>query len=644
MDDMHDRRLSQGRKRSRQRGSLSTTLLLFILVVGVMVVSTATTLFQLNLRHEDDARDGARRLAESAARLMMARLLADPTLNAATCPTVEITLPSYAGSEGMAALDASAAARLEIPLSVNNLTGSGSLPGWGDTVVAAETANIVGVGRYRGHEQRIEAILHRPRFPYVVSSSVPIRASGLHVFGVSDPSVLQMGFASVPPELKVPGHVVTNASDRTGPSLQLLGSTTLIEGDAQSRGTLEIGSGAVVTGELRPRADLAPLPRIDVLNLDTARRPGVSVLDSGSLGATTLSGFNRRAGSLAISGGLTLDGAVLYVDGPVSIQGGLNGTGAVIANGRVRIQGGGALSGLTGTAVIAKDDISLEGSSQQRAEFRGLMYTEGSLACRHVNVAGSVVVNSQRSDGRVDLESAALAENAEAGVVTVPVVTNVPGPPGGLTPFPPTLHANLIADGDRYGFGVGPVMQTVRGTSDTAPVLFTANMNGPAEDFTTPPAGYPVTHPPTSAEPWYEIGVPNPMPADPISLGSIRVNNPDPGGECDDVGTSGDGWQRAFRGDFTDRESARAALVQVAEAWGSSDADAATDRFLDDAARYMVDTTPEIVRIWNQNSRSLAQRGGGPGGGTRTVTNWQLDLNQFFNVADRIRLLSWRQL
>ncbi|MBI3925222.1 MAG: hypothetical protein HY319_06750 [Armatimonadetes bacterium] len=636
-----------GNKRSAQRGTLITVLMVLILVFGVLVVSIAANLFQLSLRHQDDAREGARRLAESAVRVLIARLLQDPTLTPAACPSIELTLESYPGARGAAALDPNEASRLSVPLSVNNLTGSGNRPGWGDTVVKAESANVVGVGRYRGREQKIEAILHIPRFPYVVASSVPIRADRLHVFGVNEPSALSSGFGAVPPELKEPGHIATNAPDQTGPSLQLMGDTTIIEGDAQSRGSVEVGPGAVVMGELRPLAELAPLPQIDVRSLDTATRPGVSTLTGGALGATTLSGFNRRAGNLSIDGGLALNGGVLFVDGTVSIRGGLSGTGAVIATGPVRVEGGGSLSGLNGTAVIASGAIELQGSSSQQADFRGLLYTEGDLNCRYTNVAGSVVVNNPNPAGGVDLERSTLVESPALGLVTVPVVTTVPGPAGGLTPFPPTLHANLITSGDPYGFGVGAVTQTLSGTTQTAPVLFTANMNGPREDYSAPPAGFPVTHPPTAAEPWYEIGVPNPMPADPVNLGSIRVNNPDPAGECDSIDSNGVGWQNAFRGDFTDRDSARAALIQVAQDWGSSNATAATDQFLSDAAQWMIDEAPEIVRIWNENSRLLAQSTGssaGTGPGIRTVLIWQLDLSQFYNLSDRIRLLSWREL
>ncbi|MCE7870675.1 hypothetical protein DYH09_09885 [bacterium CPR1] len=636
------------RKQRARRGALITILACLLLLFTLMMVSSAAALFQQNLRHLDDARSGARRLAESAVQALIARLVHDPGLAPAACPVVDLTLTSYPGSRGLAALDAAESSRHGIPLSVNNLTGSGSLSGWGGTVVQPETANIVGVGRYRGREQRVEAVLHVPRFPYVVSSSVPVQADRLHVFGVRDPSALLGGFGAIPPEMKEPGHIATNAADQSGSALKLL-STTIIEGDAQSRGSVQVDPGATVTGSLRPQAELAPLPRIDIRSLDTATRPGVSTLSSASLGATTLSGFNRRAGDLAINGGLRLDGGVLFVEGGVTVQGGLSGTGALIASGPVAIEGGGSLSGMSGTAVVAGGPIRLQGSSGQQAEFRGLLYTEGDLDCRYTNVAGSVVVNNPNPSGVVSLHRSTLVQSPGLGVVTVPVATTVPVPAGGLTPMPPTLHANLTTMGDPYGFGVPPVNQTLRGTTDTAPTLFTANMNGPREDYSAPPPGFPVTHPPTAAEPWYEIGLPNPMPADPITLGSIRVNNPNPSGEIDRIDANGVGWQDSFVGDFTDRASARAALFQVAADWGSVNAAGSTDAFLDDAAQYMVDQAPEIVRVFNANSRLLGQAstGGGGGGSTtmvRTVVVWQLDLSRFYNLSDRIRLRSWREL
>ncbi|MGE0487705.1 MAG: hypothetical protein AB7S38_00675 [Vulcanimicrobiota bacterium] len=630
------------------RGTLSNVLVILVLVVGVLAVASAATLFQLGLTHQDNARDGARRLAESAVQATVARLLQDPLLDGSSLPSVEVSLPSYPGAIGAVALDSGEAGRLGVPLSVNNLNGGGDRPGWGSTVVRAQTANLVGVGRYRGREHKLEVILHVPRFPYVVSSSVSITGDKLHVFGVSDPTALNGGFA-VPPNQREPGHIVTNAPDQTEPSLKLIGGTsTIIEGDAQSRGTVDVAPGVEVRGEQRSMADLVPLPQIDIATLDTASRPGVSVISSGSLGATTLSGFHRRSGDLTISGGLALDGGIVYVDGGVTVDGGLSGSGAVIATGPVTVRGGGALTGSSGTAVVAGGNINLEGTSDvQEADFRGLLYTEGNLLARFTNVAGSVVVNNPNPNGSVKLEESTLVESADIGSISVPVTTMVPGPTGGLTPLPPTLHANLMTMGDPYGFGVAPITQDVGSTGSTAPVLFTANMNGPREDYSTPPNGYPVTHPPTAAEPWYEIGVPSPMPADPITLGSIRINNPNPAGPADTVDANGEGWQDAFLGDFTDRASARAALVSVANDWGSPNADAATDAFLDAAAQHVVDTAPEFVTTWNANSRALGEAvvsGTGTGPLVPMVIMWQLDLSQFYNLADRIRILSWRDL
>ncbi|MCA9793434.1 MAG: hypothetical protein KC910_16605 [Candidatus Eremiobacteraeota bacterium] len=622
--------------------------MILVLVVGVLVVASAATLFQLGLTHQDNARDGARRLAESAVQTAIARLLQDPTLDETTLPSLEVSLPSYPGATGAVALEAGEATRLGVPLSVNNLNGGGDRPGWGSTVVRAQTANLVGVGRYRGREHKIEVILHIPKFPYVVSSSVPIHGDKLHVFGVSNPAALSGGFSGVPPDQREPGHIVTNAPDQTNPSLELVGSSTVIEGDAQSRGTVDVAPEATVNGEQRSMADLVPMPQIDVTTLDTASRAGVSVISTGSLGATTLSGFHRRSGDLAVSGGLALDGGVVYVDGAVTIDGGLSGTGAVIATGPVTVRGGGALTGSSGTAVVAKGAITLEGtSSTQEADFRGLLYTEGNLLARYTNVAGSVVVNNPDPAGNVTLEESTLVESAEIGSISVPVSTMVPGPAGGLTPLPATLHANLISGGDPYGYGVAPVLQAVGSTGSTAPVLFTANMNGPREDYSTPPPGYPVTHPPTTAEPWYEIGVPSPMPADPISLGSIPINNPKSAGPAHTVAPDGRGGQNVFVGVFTDRASARAALVSVATDWGSANAAAATDAFLDAAAQYVVDTAPEFVNTWNANSRALGQAAvssTGTGPLVPMIVLWQLDLSQFYNMADRIRILSWRDL
>ena len=632
--------------------TLVNILFLTIALFGLLTLSSGTWIFQMSLSGKRVATEGARRLAEAACQAAVARLIKAPDT---TLAKLQSPLDSYPQGEALLAMDATEAAALQIPVSVNNLKSMGSKPGWGGTVVQPQTANLVGVGRYRGSEVKVEVVLHVPAYPYVIGSSVPLKAlDGLKVFGIRNPSALAAGFANIPPDEIEPGHIVTNAPDPSpgNPALELLGSGTRIQGDAQSRGDVKVGAGATVTGELRPMADLAPLPAIDVTSLDTAGRPGLNTLSASSLSNPSLSGFNRRNGDLSVTGGLDLQGGILYIDGTLTVNGGIKGTGAILATGGVRVDGGGVLTGNNAAAIIAKGPVTLQGVPGVQAEYRGMVYTEGNLDCRHANIAGAVVVNNPSPTGSAVLEQVTMAQSSQLANISIPVVTTIPGTPGtgGPGTWPVTEHMN-VNGGDRFGVGLTPVMTTDPATGASVPMVLTANMNGPNPNagYSSPPPGFPVTHPATAAEPWIEIGMPSPMPADPITLGSIRINNLDPSAPADSVDTNYNmAYQNAYE-EYTDFASASAALKAAAIRWGASNPDN-VDAFLNWAANdYATVKLPQIIAAWNANSRYNGQNpsGGGGGGGTSTqriTTMWTLDLSQFSNLSERIRVQSWREI
>lgn len=630
----------------RPRGTLANVLIVLVLAFGLLLVSAGSSLVQIRLNNHQDASEGSLRLAEATANLMIARLLKDPALDEnsnldGSRKEIRLELSSYPGGEGYVTLNSARARQLDIPWSVNNLTKP-ARQGWNDTPVAGETAHIVAEGRYRGEVSRVEVVLYLPKFPYVVSSTVPISGTGLEVFGVRDPSVLDQGIDAVRPEDREPGHVATNAFNDN--ALGLHGSTK-IQGDAQSRGGIGLDDGAVVTGEIRPNADKAPVPDIDIASLDPTRRAG-AVVDSlsNNLGPTTLSGFKKTVGNLRVSGPLTLDGGFVYVEGSVEITGGLSGNGAIIATGGVRVTGGGGSSftGAGGSAIIAGDSVHLESTGGGVADFRGLVYTEKSLTSRNINIAGSVAVNNPSGTGLTELTDVTMVESPELGVVGIPVTTTLPGTPQGMMATGTTFHANVDGSG-RYGFPT-PVTQTVDdGSGRTANVFLTANMNGPNPDYNNPPPIFEVTHPPTSQEPYFQIAMPASRPADLITYGSIRINNLNPAGPCQTM--EGDvGWQ-SYHEDYTDRAGARSGLLAAAQAW---QVDIDVDGFLDDSEDDVWNRQmPEFVEMFNYNAKLLAdpETPTIPGTAPVVIPSFvELDLSRFYNLSDRVKILSWRQL
>ena len=76
--------------------------------------------------------------------------------------------------------------------------------------------------------------------------------------------------------------------------------------------------------------------------LDPAGELGVTPIGS-TLSGGALSGIQRSSGNLTITGGITLDGALLYVPGNLVLRGGLHGTGAIVVAGSASVQGAVAL-------------------------------------------------------------------------------------------------------------------------------------------------------------------------------------------------------------------------------------------------------------------------------------------------------------
>lgn len=611
--------------RKFESGSIANALLVLVLVLGMLVVSAGTSMFAIRLANQESGQDGAASLAEVAARIAVARLLKDQSLGPGSAldgsaPEIRVLLPSLPEGEGLVTLNPARAVALGIPVSTNNLLSSDAVAGWNGTV-GGETASIVAVGRYLGRESRLEVILHVPKFPYVVASTVPIAGDGMTVFGVTDPTALLAGFA-VDDALKEPGHVATN--DPGTPSLTLSGPTEIF-GDARSRGTVSIVAPARVEGERQDQADLVPLPSIDIpADFDPALRPGATVnpLPPDVSAGAPLSGFHKAPGGLAVSGPLAMDGAVIYVVGDVTVDGGLSGNGALVATGDITISGGGGASftGANGAAVVAGGSLSITGASASaRQDFRGLLYTAGNLTTQHVNIAGSVAVNNTSGSGVASVVNSTLVECEALGQVSIPVMLTVQAPPG-MVNGPATYHANLGGVGG-YGFP---------GDSDD---YLTANMNSPNPDYNNPPPFFEIIQTPTDDpnEPYYQIAMPASRPADVITLGSIRINR------------FVDGDFTILGPDHTSRASARAALL--AADWGGA---MQVDQYLDDCESYHWDVgLPGFVEMFNTNAKLLAEappaQPGSPG--SITVPSFvKLDFSQFYNLAQRIRILSWREV
>jgi hypothetical protein len=124
-----------------------------------------------------------------------------------------------------------------------------------------------------------------------------------------------------------------------------------------SRDTFDVGQLSTPCA-VRPRP--GPLPGLQAFD---PSRLGVKYVNwSPPLAQDSLSSYYRSADSLDLPGPLSIDEGFLYVDGDVTLKGGLNGTGALISTGRIMISGPTTFKARAHIALYAAGDIILAGN------------------------------------------------------------------------------------------------------------------------------------------------------------------------------------------------------------------------------------------------------------------------------------------
>ncbi len=640
-------------QRKKTQGTILNALFFMALLFGMLLVSMTANLFQMQTTGLDEGKEGARRLAEGAAQIMMTRLIKLPNLNApapAAAPnslTVEYQASSFPNGTGQITLDPAKSSALGIPISVNNLVGSNSISpvvGRPGLTVASETANLLAVGRYHNRECKIEVVLHVPKFPYVLGANVPIVAQqGLQVYALDPPGANPFAIING----RQPGHVATNSPDLAGESLKISGSGTEIFGDAQSLGRVLVTAPAKVHGAKLSFSTPVPLPSVGAA--DWTPPTNASVLPNASAMAAPaqpLRGLFKSNGSLIINGDLLLDNTALYVTGgSLTIHGTVNGRGALIADGDINIDGTGTVTG-PGTALLAKGRINLTGQATNRLTFLGMVHSQRGLTCRYANVLGSMVVNNANpaGGGNVDLQDSTLVQNPTVGSVTfITPGGTVTVPPGALQQFDSTtLHSNLGGGSTTYGLNPHP-------TGYSFHTNFQLNLD--TKDYASAPPGYRETHPWSASEPYIQIAIDDAgLAGDDLKLGTVRLYNGDPNNpDADGYGPAGN---NNGAGAFPDLASSKSAMESAVDAWaglglGSRD-QAAIDSWLSAAATDARIRANAFVNQFNLNARAIATYQAQPP--TPSPANQivpaprVIDTSTFSSLSERIRVLSWRQL
>ncbi|MGE0487657.1 MAG: hypothetical protein AB7S38_00430 [Vulcanimicrobiota bacterium] len=396
---------------------MPTTMMIAALMLALGFTVVAMGFNHLNVSARLTNAQYASNLADSAIAKAIEEIILDEDFGtpSGSGTLVQVTLPNApADAVGVLSFDETEADGLGINYSFNNLDSDTSASGDGREV-PPEAVHLVAAGRCNGVERKVEAVIYVPRFPYGLAANGPINSEGgLLVAEVADASVLDGGYP-IPDDQLLPGNVATNATDATTSiDFKTTVGNISIKGDLQSRGGASL-NGAVATpadwasiveGETRLGADQVDLPDIDLTSYaPNSSDPDVTTMTNPpTQPSLTLSGVTRSDGDLTIANDLDLNGGVLYVQGNLTVNGGIKGKGAVVATGHIGISGNSSATSDNRAALLSGTGIDLVGTNKNAARFEGLVYSHGPVNASNITLSGTAVSTATTSSSYTNVD------------------------------------------------------------------------------------------------------------------------------------------------------------------------------------------------------------------------------------------------
>jgi hypothetical protein len=375
--------------------TLAFVALAALVVCPLLVNSVANLSFTMRSMQQTLASNSA----ESAVAAAIDRVLRDTALDfGKTRSGQNLVISRLLGARGEATFDPAEASRQGVGLSVNNLGAvaqvAQGLPG---LTVPADSLFIVGAGWYGGETAQSVAILRLPPFDYALAANSAVR-SDLGMLIGSLPAGQSAASLWQNPALLLPASIASN--DNAADAL-FLGGNSYVAGNARAVGGIRFSPAARVRGVVLPTSAVLPLPAIALDKLDPLGTTGLQTW-SGTMNSPSVLGVVRCAGPLQVDGDLTLDNGVLFVKGNLTVTGSMHGRGAVMVDGNANINGAATLAATDQTALVTSGDVTLSGG-----EFRGLVYTGGSMRANQVTMQGLFIANNPAAS-TVQLDQSAM--------------------------------------------------------------------------------------------------------------------------------------------------------------------------------------------------------------------------------------------
>ena len=260
---------------------------------------------------------------------------------------------------------------------------------------------------YRSKTVIAYCIVTGPPLPYSLGAAGKLRTGGNTLIGgVENAAALADGLQD---DDLVEGGVVANGiakppkeGEVPAPPM-ILESGVKVVGNAQSAGAIEDHGAVIEKGEKKPFADKQELPKISIADYDPKDREGVvSRTETSVTTGGPIYGFQRFGQSVTFKEEVDLNGALLFIDGDVTLEKPLKGTGALVATGKVTLLGGADMKADSLAAVLAGKDLTINGSRSGNAiasNFMGLLYTEGNLSLSNTRTVGAAVAGGVDAEG-----------------------------------------------------------------------------------------------------------------------------------------------------------------------------------------------------------------------------------------------------
>ena len=385
------------------------TLLAVTILAALAAALASLCVTHIRTSNRVESAHHASNLARSAIAQAIAEVIENQEFGVEQRPEATVTIETEMGTAFLT-FNPELAEQQSVVCSTNNSAGTTTVEGGQGRVVPANSVHLIAQGSSGGVVRQVESIIAIPTFPWALAAEGEIVIRDGAMIGSLPEGVWPPDEGSLEP-----ADLVSNSDSE---SAIVLGSKSRVMGDVETPGRVVLVDSTVqVDGQIRETSQPTALPSLEMDDYD----PKVQEIayddltgESGSrFGASTgpgggkksgfsLSGAARHEGDFVVNEDIVLDGAILFVDGNLTVNGGIQGTGLLVVDGDISVSSGVSLEGATEVAVISAGKVVLKGAGPKRSSIRGLFYAEGGLLAEEITLVGAMIAAGPEASVELD--------------------------------------------------------------------------------------------------------------------------------------------------------------------------------------------------------------------------------------------------